>query len=75
MRSTPKRWAIRPAAALGGREAWADGALARLSLPLSQVSPARAPAHGAVAQRHHLVGYAGMISDCAPMMLRVRPAH
>ena len=33
------------------------------------------PAHGAVAQGDHPVGDAGVISDCAPMIERVRPAQ
>src|SRR6185437_9264278 len=48
---------------------------ARLSLPLSQVSPARCQPMVPLRSATTLLGTPALISDCAPMMLRVRPAQ
>ena len=52
--------ATRSAADLAQAKPSREAARARRALPLSQASPAERPAHGAVAQRHHLVRHAGV---------------
>ena len=48
---------------------------ARLALPLSQVKPARCQPMVPLRSATTLLGTPALISDCAPMMLRVRPAQ
>ena len=48
---------------------------ARTALPLSQLSPARCQPMVPVRSATTLLGTPASISDCAPMMLRVRPAQ
>src|SRR5882672_505521 len=75
MRSTPKRRATWPAADLAQARLAGDTSPARLALPLSQASPARLQPIVPLRNATTLFGTPALISDCAPMMLRVRPAQ
>jgi len=55
-----------PGGRLGGREALGGRRARALVLAAVAGEPGEAPAHGAVAQRHHLVGYAGIDQRTAP---------
>src|SRR5438046_547541 len=75
MRMTPNRLATRSAAALARARPSVDGSAKRLVLPLSGVRPARLQPIVPLRSATTLFGRPALISDCAPMMLRVRPAQ
>src|SRR5215467_839006 len=54
---------------------WSETLEKRVVLPLSQVSPARCQPMVPLRSATTLLGTPALISDCAPMMLLVRPAQ
>src|SRR6202035_4394471 len=71
----PKRSATRAAADRAHAKPSADASGARNVLPLSQAKPARFQPMVPLRSATTLLGTPALISDCAPMMLRVRPAQ
>ena len=75
MRMTPNRLATRSAADLAKARPPLDGSVKRLVLPLSGIRPASVQPIVPLRSATTLFGRPALISDCAPMMLRVRPAQ
>src|SRR6516165_5284624 len=75
MRATPKRRATRSAAALAQASPSRETSPARRALPLSQSKPASVQPMVPLRSATTLLGTPALINDCAPMMLRVRPAQ
>src|SRR5580692_3481472 len=75
MRLTPQLSATRSAAVFAQASVFADTSGARLFLPLSGVKPARLQPMVPLRKAMTLLGSPALISDCAPIMLRVRPAQ
>src|SRR6476620_649708 len=75
MRVMPKRAATPAAADLAQAKPAGDTVGARRALPLSQARPASVHPMVPLRSATTLLGTPALISDCAPMMLRVRPAQ
>src|SRR5262249_16308120 len=75
MRAMPKRRATQSAAALAQVRPSPETPGARATLPLSQAKPASVQPMVPLRSATTLLGTPALISDCAPMMLRVRPAQ
>src|SRR6266566_873157 len=75
MRSTPNRLATRPAADLAQASPLAETSVARRFFPLSQEKPASCQPMVPLRSAMTLFGTPALMSDCAPMRLRVRPAQ
>src|SRR2546430_101924 len=75
MRAIPKRRATRSAAVVPRASPSRETSGARAVLPLSQAKPARLQPMVPLRNATTLLGTPALISDCAPMMLRVRPAQ
>jgi hypothetical protein len=72
---TPTLVATLPAASRAHASAVADGRGARRSWPWSGVKPASVQPMVPLRSATTWLGRPALISDCAPMMLRVRPAQ
>src|SRR5271154_866258 len=75
MNSTPQRCATCCAALRDHAKVSAETLGARRLFPLSQANPARLHPIVPLRSAATLFGTPALISDCAPMMLRVRPAQ
>src|SRR5580704_10241984 len=75
MRLTPHLSATRCAALRAQPSVLSETFGARRSLPLSGVKPARLQPIVPLRSAMTLLGRPALISDCAPIMLRVRPAQ
>src|SRR5271166_497057 len=75
MLSTPQACATRRAALFAHANCPGETTGARRLFPLSQVMPARLQPIVPVRRATTLFGRPALIKDCAPIMLRVRPAQ